>query len=442
MITTYNEALDWIHARLRLGIKPGLKRMEWMMNKLGSPHLKVKAVHIGGTNGKGSTVTFLRSILEAGGYTIGTFTSPYIETFNERISVNGEPLNDDDLIHLVNKIKPLADELAETDLGGPTEFEVITAMAFYYFGEIRSVDLVLFEVGLGGRFDSTNIIEPIAAIITNIGLDHTNILGNTYEEIAFEKAGIIKPLTPVFTAVQQQEALKVIEEQANKKQAPLNRLQCEFSIVAHQSAPKGEKFTLIAENDEWRDLELSMIGKHQTENAALAVITARYLHEQKIVSIDYEAIRSGLKCAYWPGRFEILSEQPFVIIDGAHNEEGIERLCAELKNRYADKSIHIVFAALRDKKLTTMIAKLDEVAEQITFVSFDFPRAATAEELVKMSSSKHKLAVDDWFAYFSEEIERKTENDVFVITGSLYFISAAKPYLHKMLNRNKVSIKP
>src|SRR4051812_11027369 len=163
MFTTYKQALEWIHGRLRLGIKPGLKRMEWMMDKLDHPETKMKTVHIGGTNGKGSTVTFLRSILEAGGYSVGTFTSPYIEQFNERISVNGKAITDEELLQLANIIRPLADELEETELGGPTEFEVITAMAFYYFATMNKVDIVIFEVGLGGRFDSTNIIQPLAS---------------------------------------------------------------------------------------------------------------------------------------------------------------------------------------------------------------------------------------------------------------------------------------
>lgn len=192
MFHTYNEALNWIHSRLRLGIKPGLKRMEWMMEKLNHPERRLRTVHIGGTNGKGSTVTFLRSILQEAGYSVGTFTSPYFEQFNERISVNGTPVTDQEITELANVIFPLAEELEKTELGGPTEFEVITAMSIYYFSKINPVDIVIFEVGLGGRFDSTNIIYPLLSIITSIGLDHTNILGHSISEIAFEKAGIIK----------------------------------------------------------------------------------------------------------------------------------------------------------------------------------------------------------------------------------------------------------
>lgn len=438
MFTSYKEALEWIHARLRLGIKPGLKRMEWMMDKLGNPETKLKTVHIGGTNGKGSTVTFLRSILEAGGYSVGTFTSPYIEQFNERISVNGKAISDGELLQLANIIRPLADELEETELGGPTEFEVITAMAFYYFAEMNKVDMVIFEVGLGGRFDSTNIIQPLASIITNIGLDHTSILGNTYEEIAFEKAGIIKEHTPIFTAVKHSGAIQVIEEQAQKKEAPLYRLNQEFSINTHESLDKGEVFTLETSYQTLAQLEISMMGQHQTENAALAVITAQFLNQKGSFAIPEEAIRAGFKKAYWPGRFEILSENPLVIIDGAHNEEGITALTEELTTRYENRQIQIVFAALTDKKLDKMIAKLDQIASQITFVSFDFPRAAKAEELLKISQSSNKLAVDDWGPYLLEEIQTLDKNRILVITGSLYFISEIKSFLRKY-SKNKIN---
>lgn len=433
MFTSYKEALAWIHARLKLGIKPGLKRMEWMMAKLSNPEKGLKAVHIGGTNGKGSTVTFLRSILQAGGYTVGTFTSPYIEEFNERISVNGKPVSDEEILQLANIIRPLADELEETELGGPTEFEVITAMAFVYFATIQPVDIVIFEVGLGGRFDSTNIIAPLVSIITNIGLDHTNILGNTYGEIAFEKAGIIKKNTPVFTAVKRHDALEVIAKQAAAMQAPLFAIQQDFTVYDHQSLPKGERFSLKREREAMEELDISMIGGHQTENASLAVMAAQYLNRKGFFLLSEQDIREGLKQAYWPGRFEILSDEPLVIIDGAHNDEGITALTNELTARYHEQKIHIVFAALRDKKLDKMIEKLDGVADQITFVSFDFPRAAAAETLFEISQSAKKQIHDNWQQAICEELAEIADGSMLVITGSLYFISEVKPFLNMNL---------
>lgn len=433
MFATYQEALDWIHARLRLGIKPGLKRMEWMMDRLGHPENKLKAIHIGGTNGKGSTVTFLRSMLQEQGYKVGTFTSPYIEQFNERISFNGKPIGDEELLQLANVIRPLADELEETELGGPTEFEVITAMSFYYFAEVNTVDIALYEVGLGGRFDSTNVILPIASIITNIGLDHTSILGDTYEEIAFEKAGIIKNQTSIFTAVKHPGALNVIEEQANQKDAPIYRLGQEFSISGHESISNGEMFSVKNAFDSLEAIEINMIGKHQTENAALAITSAQYLNQKGLITITEQSIREGLKKAYWPGRFEILSEKPLVIIDGAHNDEGIATLVNELTNRYSDRNIHIVFAALKDKKFDKMIEQLDQVANQISFVSFDYPRAATAQDLYEKSNSQNKEIVENWQEYLNEVIQAMPFDGLLVVTGSLYFISEAKILLCKYL---------
>jgi len=433
MFTTYKEALNWIHGRLRFGIKPGLKRMDWMMNRLGSPEEKLQAIHIGGTNGKGSTVTFLRSILEASGYSVGTFTSPYIEQFNERISVNGQAIGDQEILKLVNIIRPLADELEETDLGGPTEFEIITAMSFYYFAELNPVDIVLFEVGLGGRLDSTNIINPMASIITNIGLDHTNILGDSYEEIAFEKAGIIKDATPVFTAVQQTGALRVIEEQARHKKAPVYRINQEFFIDFHQPQPNGEIFSVTNNVQNLEKLEIRMMGKHQTENAALAVATAQFLNRQGKFPVREHAIREGLQSAYWPGRFEVLSQSPLVILDGAHNDEGVTKLVDELKSRFLNHTIHIVFAALKDKKLENMISRLDQIADKISFVSFDFPRAAYAQDLLELSTCETKQGIDDWRTFLDQEIPVLNETDLLVITGSLYFISEAKPHVTRIL---------
>jgi dihydrofolate synthase/folylpolyglutamate synthase len=313
-------------------------------------------------------------------------------------------------------------------------------MAFYYFATLSNVDIVIFEVGLGGRFDSTNIIHPLASVITNIGLDHTNILGNTYEEIAFEKAGIIKESTPIFTAVKHPGALRVIEEQATKKSAPIYRINQEFSISDHESQAKGEIFTINHSIQPFNQLEISMIGQHQTENATLAVVAAQYLQQKGYFSISEQAIRDGLRKAYWPGRFEILSEQPLIVIDGAHNEEGITALTHELEARFTDRNIHIVFAALRDKKLDEMIAKLDKLANQITFVSFDFPRAAKAEDLLSISKSSNKLAVDDWQSYLLEEIKGLEKNDILVVTGSLYYISEAKPIICKYLKNINISL--
>jgi dihydrofolate synthase / folylpolyglutamate synthase len=429
MFCNYHDALKWIHSRLRLGIKPGLKRMEWMMEKLEHPEQKIKSVHIGGTNGKGSTVTYLRNILQTAGYEVGTFTSPYIEQFNERISLNGRPLQDGEIVLLANVIYPLAVELEDTELGGPTEFEIITAMAFYYFAHIQPVDIVIFEVGLGGRFDSTNIVQPMLSIITNIGLDHTQILGDTYQKIAFEKAGIIKEKTSIITAVKQEDAKSVIIEKAQKEQSPIYILNQDFEIIDHQSIHLGEQFSVNTSFGCIKDLKLSMMGKHQTENATLAVMAAILLEREQGFLLNDNQIRSGLESAYWPGRFEVVSQKPLIILDGAHNDEGIHALTSELKKRYSEKNIHIIFAALSDKKVDKMIKQLDDIATSIAFVDFDYPRAESAELLYQLSTLSNKSNYPDWKSALLQERSQQGKEDILVITGSLYFISQVKQFL-------------
>ncbi|MBT2643084.1 bifunctional folylpolyglutamate synthase/dihydrofolate synthase [Bacillus sp. ISL-41] len=437
MFNTYEQAIDWIHARLRLGIKPGLSRMEWMLERLDHPERRIKTIHVGGTNGKGSTVTFLRSILQTAGYRVGTFTSPYFEQFNERISINGQPISDQELVELTNAIKPLADELDHTELGGPTEFEVITAMSLYYFAKMSPVDVVIYEVGLGGRFDSTNVIHPLLSIITSIGLDHTAILGDTYEQIAFEKAGIIKNGVSVITGVKQPEALDVIRTKALEGKSPMYHLGDEFTAGSRESLERGEEFSFSSMFGQLQNLKTSMIGSYQVDNAACAVMASQVLANYYSFMIEEEHIREGLLQAYWPGRLEVLSENPLVLIDGAHNEEGINALAGEISSRFADKRISILFAALKDKKLDKMIATLEEAADQLTFTTFDFPRAASAEELLEVGSNKvnNNLAVD-YQDFLSVKINELKVDEILIVTGSLYFLSEAKPFIVNVL-KNK-----
>lgn len=427
MFHSYEEALNWIHSRLRFGIKPGLTRMEMMMEKLNHPEKQIKTVHIGGTNGKGSTVTYLRNILQQAGLTVGTFTSPYIEQFNERISVNGKPISDEEILSLANKLFPIVEEMDKMEIGGPTEFEIITAMSFYYFAYMNKMDIVIYEVGLGGRFDSTNIISPLLSIITSIGLDHTAILGDTYAQIAFEKAGIIKKETPIIAAVKQTDAQNVIVKQANEMEAPIYLLDKDFTIDEYYSRSTCESFVLKSPLFRWTDLQITMFGKHQVENASLAVIGAQLLRDM-FESINEDSIRKGLFQSKWPGRFEIISKSPFVVVDGAHNEEGVEALVDVLVKRYPEKNINIIFAALSDKKTDKMIAKLDQVATTITFVTFDYPRASSSTLLYEESNHLLKEQNDNWKEAILKQLERLEEENMLLITGSLYFISEVKAF--------------
>uniref|UniRef100_A0A7U3YDD2 Dihydrofolate synthase/folylpolyglutamate synthase n=1 Tax=Geobacillus sp. (strain Y4.1MC1) TaxID=581103 RepID=A0A7U3YDD2_GEOS0 len=429
MVRTYKEALAWIHGRLRLGIKPGLERMEWMMEKLGHPERRVRAIHVAGTNGKGSTVSYLRHILQAAGYSVGTFTSPYVEKFNERISVNGRPIRDKEIVELVRAIQPLAEELETTELGAPTEFEVITAMMFYYFGKKNNQDVVIIEAGLGGRFDSTNVIYPILSIITNIGYDHMNILGETLEKIALEKAGIIKSGVPVITAVNQPEAWAVIAGKAKSLKAKTYRLGEDFSIVQHEANEDGERFSVETVFSQYPDLNITMFGAHQVQNAAVAVMAADYLRMCYSFLIEKEHIYEGLEKAKWIGRFERISNKPLIIIDGAHNAEGIRSLVDTVRLHYPNKDVHVLFAALADKPLEQMIPPLAGIAKTITFTSFNFPRAASAEQLAALCDHPDKACITDWERWLKEKRKQKRSDDLFLITGSLYFIAEVRKLL-------------
>ncbi|MEC3605710.1 bifunctional folylpolyglutamate synthase/dihydrofolate synthase [Bacillus glycinifermentans] len=432
MFNTFDEALSWLNGRLKFGIKPGLERMEWLLEALGHPEKKMKAVHVAGTNGKGSTIAFIRSILHEAGYTAGTFTSPYIVTFNERISVDGIPISDEEWMALFNEIAPLVLELEKTELGAATEFEIITACAFLYFATYRKTDFVIFETGLGGRLDSTNVVNPILTVITSIGRDHTAILGDTLEEIAAEKAGIIKQGVPVLTAVHQREAAGVIKRKAAEKGALYISLQETCDIYGELSLPDGERFSLKTPEQQYEQLETGLIGTHQRQNASLAVLAAEWLAAENYADISREALRAGLKKAAWAGRFEKVLEQPLTYIDGAHNKEGVGRLAETVVAHFGDRNIHVCFSALKDKPYQDMICEIEAFASSVHFTSFDFPRAESAQKLYEQSRACHKTRdenIDSVFRFIEEKAA--DEKAVVIITGSLYFISAVRAALKR-----------
>ncbi|MTH52958.1 bifunctional folylpolyglutamate synthase/dihydrofolate synthase [Bacillus mangrovi] len=429
MLHTYEEALHWIHSRLRFGIKPGLERMQGMMEKLGDPHLNVPVIHVAGTNGKGSTVSYMRSMLNEAGYKAGTFTSPYLESFNERISMDGMPVSSADLVSIANKVKPAA-EAVEAETGeAPTEFEIITAMAFYYFGEVNRPDFLLLEAGLGGRLDSTNITEPVLSVITNIGYDHMNILGSSIEEIAFEKAGIIKQGIPVVTGAEKGKGLQQIKEKAAERQSEIYALGADFFITKAASNAEGERFSLAGTFGKWDNLQISMFGAHQTGNASLALAALSLMEKKGHLKLDKKAAETGLLKAAWSGRYEIFSRSPRIILDGAHNKEGAASLADTLKRHEAGRKIHLLFTALEDKEYKSMLDILGKAADCMYVTQFDFPRAAESDALFQACQSPCKSAVPDWKAFLDSFPLQLKKDETLVICGSLYFVSEARSHL-------------
>ncbi|MBC6149547.1 bifunctional folylpolyglutamate synthase/dihydrofolate synthase [Listeria innocua] len=422
-LKSYQEALDWIHGTLRLGIKPGLARMEYIMEKLNHPEKANKWVHIAGTNGKGSTLTFIRSSLEEAGYKTGTFTSPYIETFNERISINGIPVSDQMIVDLANRIKPIAEELEKTVYGPPSEFEIITAMMFLCFAEYEPIDIGIIEVGLGGRLDSTNVLTPLISVITTIGMDHMEFLGNSIEQIAGEKAGIIKPGIPVISGVIQKEAQEVIINNAVRNNSNVAWLNKDFFIQN-----RGDEITFrTSHGDEIPDITIGLLGIHQLNNAAVAIKVLQYLNTFSSYEINQSAIKQGLKKAFWPGRMELLDVKPFIMLDGAHNPEGVKTFADSIKTYPGHKKI--IVSILKDKNYQEMIALLKTIPEtEILLTTFDYPRAMSANEVTQIGTIEGISSNPNWKQALDDIKESKNDTKFF-ITGSLYFISEVRKYL-------------
>ena len=412
----YTETLNFIHSFKGNGRRPQLERMRWLLRQAGEPQSHYPTVHIVGTNGKGSTTSYLQNILTKSGYQVGTFTSPYITRFNERISINGTEIPDKDLISLVAKAQVLLNDLEEhTDFGRPTEFELVTLLMFLYF-DLKQVDMAIIEAGIGGRLDSTNVLSPELVICTSIGFDHTETLGNSLLDISNHKAGVMRENTPILLGRVSAEVEHFFNQKSHDLQAPLAVIDREIQLL-----PKDNQ-TIQVSYDHWEspDLKLPMLGRHQENNAGLAV-TAAHLLAQTFPKITAKSIQEGIEETHWPGRSEWIGNN--IYLDGAHNPQGIASLKQVLKDNFANRKIHILFAGLRRKPLANLLEELKDY--DITVTSFDFFEALPLDDYPK--DFKRVADYRDWLA----QAESANSDDLFVVTGSLYFISAVRNYLIK-----------
>ncbi len=367
----YQEALAYIHAVCWQGHKPGLVRIRALLDALGRPEARLRFVHVAGTNGKGSTAAILDSCLRAAGYRVGLFTSPYIERFNERIQVDGQPIPDDGLVRLVERVQPAAAAMADV----PTEFEIITALGMLYFAE-RQCDIVVLEVGLGGALDSTNVIPtPECAVITALGMDHVKELGPTIADIAAAKAGIIKPGGPVVSYGGVPEADAVIAQTAAAMHAPLTVL--DFTKLRVRAAGlDGQTFDF----DGLEELSLPLLGSYQPNNAAVAITVLRVL-QSRGWRIPDKAIRQGLTEVRWPGRFELLRRDPPFLLDGSHNAHGMRATAESLRARFPGEKFVFLVSIMADKDADDMLRLLLPLARRFVTVTAPSPRAIPAGEL-------------------------------------------------------------
>ncbi|PWK06246.1 bifunctional folylpolyglutamate synthase/dihydrofolate synthase [Tumebacillus permanentifrigoris] len=449
----------------RKGIKPGLERMEAMLEHLGNPHLDMKFLHVAGTNGKGSTCAYLTSILEAAGYRVGLFTSPYLTSFHDRMSVGGMNITDEELSALAALLRPAVEVVSETVHGRPTEFEVVTLLSLLHYSR-AGVDIVVWETGLGGRLDSTNVVTPVLSLITNVGLDHQAILGESIEQIATEKAGIIKPGVPVLTTATEP-ALDVILRTASEKSAPA------FVWGRDFSAERSDLLGLEGQTFGWQErvghgqsrgdtlieattlgtasnqvanvvagtghvafskLQIGMLGPHQVLNASLAVAACVQLNRMGW-TISEEALRQGLANTRWAGRFEVIERDPLLILDGAHNPEGAAVLAKTVAELLPNTKLTVVVGILADKAIPGVLAPVLCYATHVIVTRADFPRAAVPADVARVVRELDPQVPCEVYDTVQQaldrarELTRRGETDAILVTGSLYMISEARSLL-------------
>jgi dihydrofolate synthase/folylpolyglutamate synthase len=432
-LQSYKEAVDWITGLIPFGIRPGLDRVEKLMEMLDNPHRRLKFIHIAGTNGKGSTSAYLTSVLLRAGYDVGTFTSPYITKFTNRFQYNGVDIEEETLLRLANDLKPHVEAIAETELGSPTMFEVSTALAILFYAKVTYPDYVVWETGLGGRLDVTNIVHPVVSVITNIGHDHMDRLGDTIAAVASEKAGIIKAGIPVVSAVTQPEAIEVIKRIAAEKQSTLYLLGEQFHESALSVREDEQTFSFTNLFRSIDPLTITLNGAHQRTNAAVAVMTLEVLRQYNALVVEDDILAEGLRAAAWPGRLEMVSQKPRILIDGAHNPEGAESLADALKNTYKYDRLHLMMGMLENKNHQDVLKHILPIVDTLIVTEPDFRMkkeapalAELVQEMREQQPDKYtfELVVEQNWQQALQKLQQLTgETDLGVVTGTLYLIA-------------------
>ena len=412
----------------------GLERMVELLALRGNPHLKLKVIHIGGTNGKGSTIAFLKKMLEGLGLRVGVFSSPYLIHYTDQISINGESIPEAKLEALMADYQTLLEGESAANLQGTTEFEIITALAYDYFAS-EQVDVAIMEVGMGGLLDSTNVCQPILTGITTIGLDHVALLGDTLEAIAEQKAGIIKQGIPLVTGHIVPEALTVIDSIAEAKNAPRLAYGKDYQVRHQESVVTGEIFDYTSSVRQG-SFQTGLLGLHQIENAGMALtLLDAYCQETGRELPDNALVAQALEETSWPGRLEVVSREPLMILDGAHNPHAVKALLATLKERFTDYQKEILFTCIKTKALEDMLDLLETLpGTKITLTHFEDSRA-TDEKVLKEMSDSRNLNYQDWQEFLDQKLsENEEKKTVRIITGSLYFLAQVRAYLMERKN--------
>ncbi|MEK3908823.1 bifunctional folylpolyglutamate synthase/dihydrofolate synthase [Oceanobacillus sp. FSL W7-1309] len=419
MFTTFPEIEDFFNSRKAFGIKPGIDRIHRLLALLDHPEKSAPAIHVAGTNGKGSTIQFIKNALQANGYKVGVFTSPSLTGLTGHMKLNDSEITEQLFVDLCNELYPHVIQLDQEN-DPPTEFEMITALAFLYFSE--RVDIALIEAGMGGREDTTNCFQPILSIITNVAKDHTAFLGNSISEIAYQKAGIIKTGAPVVVGHLETEAFTVIKAEAEKHYTPVYQLGKDV-IYNHN---QGQSMTWYSK-ERTVHLKLLMYGDYQFQNAALALMALEKLNDAGY-QISFSKASPAIEQTRLAGRFEIVNKNPLIILDGAHNPAGVAAFIKTVNEHFAEKDKQLLVAVFKDKELDAMLEQLSTSFTSITLTTFQHPRAAKAVDLYRLAPAKQKRIAADWKQEVNQILQGKG-NGVWFITGSLNFISLVREYI-------------
>lgn len=427
----YEEAMKYITEVGNFGSNYGLERTYKLLEHLGNPERDLKLIHIAGTNGKGSTTSMITEILMGEGYKVGMYTSPFIEEFEERIQINRNNILKESLAILMDEIKVAVDKVIEAGYNHPTEFEIITVLMLLYFKK-ENIDFGVIEVGLGGTLDSTNVIKPIIQVITSISFDHTNLLGNTLEKIAREKAGIIKKGIPTVIYPQQEEVLKVIKNKCFEMDSELyiaNNENLKFKNIVNLDKP----YQLLKYNNEI-DILLPLLGEHQIINLSVAMQAIEVLNNKNIIDISIANIVKSIKNVSWKGRLEVLSNNPYVVIDGAHNIQGIKTLSRNIKKYFKYENLYLILGILADKDVEEMIKIITPMAKKVYSVTPNSIRGELAESLKDEVSkfNKNCKAFDKYEEAYLEALNDASEKDLILASGSLYMIGDMRKIIRKI----------
>lgn len=432
----YLEALEYLTNLTKFGINLGLGRIQALLQSVGNPEKKLRVIHIGGTNGKGSTSTMVAKILEEAGFRVGVFTSPHLNDYRERMTINGEMIPKQELTFLVDSLRPHLEQIIQDGVEHPTEFEVSTTLAFMYFAQ-QKVDFAVIEVGLGGGIDSTNVVQPLISVITNVGMDHMDLLGKTLEEIASVKAGILKSNSVAITAAERSEVLQIIRERAKMLNIPLWVVGEDVRWKSRWSSELEQEFDLSTLHHDYSQLHLRLVGAHQIKNAATAITVCEALESEYGVEIPQEAIYLGLQKIRWPGRLEVLSLEPKVLIDGAHNVDGANSLADALK-LFTRRRLILCLGMLGDKEREKVAEILLPLADEVIITKPNSPRAGNWEYLAKLVREKGLpvSTIESPTAAVTEGYQRLHPGDMLCVTGSLYMIAEARVALMNIIERS------